>query len=110
MTGAFVASTDMTCLVTSSVQVNASTAGIVTNEAFYFRNAKFVNGGLGVDDIEYGHYGISNGHTGYQPDITRSSLFSVSAGQSIVFGVFIGGLLNAWAGSSVNVATSYSCS
>ena len=108
VTSAFTAPTNMTCVVTSSGQVSANSATAVGDSGF-FRNAVFTNGGAGTNDGQYGHYMVSNGATGYQVDITRTSTFSVLAGQSIVFGGYLGFPDSPWIGSSFVVTTAYDC-
>jgi len=109
VTPAFTAPRLVTCYVTSSVQVNLATAApIGAGAAVYLRNAKLDNG-TNSNDGAYGHYLTSLGVSGNQPDITRSSTFTISAGHSVQFGVFIGNASAPWAGSTAYVSTSFDC-
>jgi hypothetical protein len=45
-----------------------------------------------------------------QPPMTRSSVLSVTAGQTVVFGVYLGGLGGGWYNTPYAATTSYLCS
>jgi hypothetical protein len=102
--GTFTPASTMTCLVTVSVQVAASSAEPAGPTGTYLRTAM----GSAADG-NFGHYLLSTGQTGYQPDITRTSVWPVSAGVPTSFGAYLGGV-SAWAGSSAYVQGSYACS
>jgi hypothetical protein len=110
VTTPFTAQTDMTCVVTSSGQVNANATASAGTPGGFFRAAIFVDGGAGVNDNQYGHYIVSNGLAGYQNDISRTAVFQVNAGQSVVFGGYLGLPPGAWVGSDIRVSTTYACS
>jgi hypothetical protein len=99
---------DMTCEVTTSVQVGASSVMPAGSTSIFFRNARMTTSN--VDDGVYGHYLTSTGTTGNQPSITRTSVFAVSAGVPTQFGAYLGNFGNEWVDSSASVHTSYSCS
>ena len=109
VTTAFVASTNMTCLVTSTAQVFANSAATLGFGAG-FRNAVFINGSAGVNDGVGEMYIPSNGFIGFQPAISRTSVFSVSAGQSVRFGGFLSGRASAWSTGELDLVTAYFCS
>lgn len=108
-TPAFVAPANATCLVTSSIQIEDFTPPVAGITATYFRNAVNRNG-VDSDDGVYGHYIYSTGTNGKQPSMTRSSVISISAGQTIRFGAFLGNVITAFATATVEVQTSYICS
>ncbi len=110
VTAAFTASTDMTCLVTSSGQVSADAAVTAGTAGGFFRNAIFVNGGAGTNDNQFGMYVVSNGLTGLQSSITRTSTFPVTAGQSVQFGGYLGSPASGWSTSAMFLTTAYACS
>ena len=103
----FTASSNLTCIVTSNVQVFSSAVVPVGDTGTYYRNAISRNGTT-VDDGFYGHYLTGGGSSGNQPDMTRTSTFTVIAGQTIRFGVFLGAS-SVLAGTTVQWHLTYGC-
>ena len=108
VTVAFVAPANANCLVTSSVQMSDATPPPVGPTGTFFRNAVKRNG-VDAEDGQFGHYLTSLGVAGVQPDITRTSLISVTAGQTVQFGVYLGSPTT-WAGATMFASTTYLCS
>jgi hypothetical protein len=107
-TSPFTASRDMTCLVTVSGQVNPSTG--FSGQAGYYRSAIWINGGAPQNDGQYGHYIVGNGQAGYQPDMSRTAVYTVLAGQSVAFGGYLGLPPSQWYGADFRVSAGYACS
>jgi hypothetical protein len=107
-TAPFVATRDMRCLITSSMQVDPSGAIPLGNNFGFFRNAASRNGTNANDDL-YGQYLQSNGLITRQDPITRSSVMTVGAGQTVRFGAFLGSVPTGAAGAAASVQTSYLC-
>jgi hypothetical protein len=108
VTGTFVVPAGVSsCLVTSSVQVKPA-AGAPA-ESVYLRNA-VSRDGVNAEDGVYGQYLTNDGSGNKQPSASRSSVLSVSPGQSVAFGVYLGGLTTGWFSAPAAVATSYLCS
>lgn len=108
-TPSFVAPANATCLVTTSIQIDDLTPPALGPTGTYFRNAVSRNG-VNSDDGVYGHYVTSLGVGGKQPAVTRSSVISITAGQTIQFGAFLGNVSTAFAAATVSVQTAYFCS
>ena len=99
----------MSCLVTSSVQIDPGAVAVPIGSNFAFvRNAVSRNGATSEDGV-YGHYIVSNGLITRQPSLTRSSVIQVGAGESVRFGAYLGSVPAGGAGSTVRVQTSYFC-
>lgn len=111
VTPAFTPTTSLLCTVTSSVQVTLASPAPVGANIVYVRNAVRRNGATLANDAQFGHYLTSTGTTGLQPDVTRTSLISVTAGQSVEFGAFLGNVAGSWfnAANTVSVSTEYDC-
>jgi hypothetical protein len=111
ITTPFTPTANLTCVVTTSVQPTVVSPAPVGAQIVYVRNAMRRGGSALSNDTFFGHYLSSNGVAGAQPDMSRTSLFSVTPGQSVEFGVFLGNVAGGWAasGNSVAVATSYDC-
>jgi hypothetical protein len=95
------------CLVTSAVQIQPATTA--APDTLYFRNAVARNN-LVSEDNQYGHYFTNDGTGRKQPSVTRASVILVTPGQTVVFGVYFGGLAGTWYNAAVAVTTSYFCS
>lgn len=108
VTPAFVAPANMTCLVTSSVQFFDNTPPPAGAPGTYLRNSVRRNG-VDAEDLLFGQYFVSNGIAGRQPSMTRSSVISISAGQTIQFGVFLG-FPSPFDGATMYASTAYLCS
>jgi hypothetical protein len=67
------------------------------------------NGANVQDDDLYGHYLQSNGLITRQYVITRSSVMTVDAGETVRFGAFLGSVPTGAAGAGASVQTSYLC-
>jgi hypothetical protein len=108
VTNTFVVPAGVTsCLVTSTVQMQPP--GAAVNEVVYFRNAVSV-GGTSSDDGQYGQYLYNDGGNRKQPPMSRSSVISVTPGQSVAFGVYFGNVSNGWSNAPYAATTSYLCS
>lgn len=107
-TPVFVATASTTCLVTSSIQVDPGNAVPIGNDFGFHRNAVSRNG-TSANDVVWGQYLMSNGLITRQPANTRSSVIGISAGESVRFGAFVGGVAGNAIGASVEVQTSYVC-
>ncbi len=111
VTSVFVVPTGVTsCLVTSTVQMQPS-ATSAPNGVVFFRNAVSRNA-VENDDGQFGQYLYNDLVARRQPPMTRSSVITVTAGQSVQFGVFFGDLNIAlgWYNSPYTATTSYLCS
>jgi hypothetical protein len=95
------------CLITSSAQTQPP--GDAPSGTVYFRNAVTRNA-TSSEDGEYGQYLTNDGTGRKQAAITRSSVMSVSPGESVSFGAFFGSLNGTWFGAGLTVVTSYLCS
>jgi hypothetical protein len=95
------------CLVTSSVQMQPPASA--PNDTTYFRNAVSRNG-VNAEDGSYGHYVYNDGTGRKQPPMTRSSVITVTPGQTVAFGVYFSSLTGTWFNSSYAPTTSYLCS
>lgn len=104
----FVATASATCLVTSSLQIDPVNAVPIGNDFGYHRNAVSRDGVVAEDGV-YGHYVMSNGLITRQPANTRSSIIGITAGQTVRFGAFLGGVSGNGVGASATVQTSYVC-
>jgi hypothetical protein len=111
VTAPFTPTGNLLCTVTSSVQMTLATPAPVGAAIVYVRNAVRRDGNSVANDTHFGHYLTATGTTGVQPDVTRTSLISVSAGHSVEFGAFLGNVAGSWlnAGNSVAVSTEYDC-
>lgn len=109
VTPAFVAAANATCLVTTSLQMKDFTPPPAGDSSTFFRNAVQRNG-TNANDGVFGQYVISNGIAGRQPVISRSSVISIAAGQTIQFGAYLGSSAQWGAGAFVSVQTAYICS
>ena len=98
----------MSCLVTSSVQIDPAGAVPLGSDFAFLRNAVSRNG-VNAQDVVYGQYITSNGLITRQPSITRSSVISVDAGETIRFGAYLGAVPAGAAGGLAYVQTSYLC-
>ena len=110
ITASFVVPSGVTqCVVDSTVQTQPAAAA--PNDVVYFRNAVARNG-LNAEDDQYGHYVYNDGTGRKQPPMSRSSVFSVTAGQTVNFGVYFGNLSAgpAWYNQPFAAITSYLCS
>jgi len=94
-------------MVTSSIQTQPPASA--PNDTVYFRNAVSRNS-VNAEDVQYGPYLYNDGTGRKQPPLTRSSVITVTAGQTVAFGVYFGGLSGTWFNSSYSPATSYFCS
>ena len=102
-----VAPASLRCLVTSTVQTQP--AGLLSN-GVYFRNA-VRRDGVNAEDGQYGMY-LSNDGTGRkQPSVSRTSVLTISSGQTVAFGVYFGDIFvaPAWYNVPYAVTTSYIC-
>jgi hypothetical protein len=104
----FVAARRMSCLVTSSVQVDPGGAVPIGSDIAYVRNAVARNG-VAANDGVYGQYIVSNGLITRQPSLSRSSIIQVEAGESVRFGAYLGGVPASAVGATARVQTSYLC-
>ena len=94
-------------MVTSSIQTQPPASA--PNDTVYLRNAVSRNS-VNAEDSQYGPF-LSNDGTGRkQPPLTRSSVITVTAGQTVAFGVYFGGLSGTWFNSPFSASTSYFCS
>jgi len=107
-TPALVAERDMSCLVTSSVQIDPSGAVPIGSAFAFMRNAVSRNG-VNANDGVRGQYVISNGLITMQASLTRSSVVTVGAGETIRFGAYVDGAPASALGALVEVQTSYVC-
>ena len=108
VTSTFVVPAGVTsCMVTSSIQTQPPASA--PNDTVYLRNAVSRNS-VNADDAQYGPYLYNDGTGRKQPPLTRSSVFTVTAGQTVAFGVYFGGLSGTWFNSAYSPATSYFCS
>jgi len=105
----FTATADATCMVTSTVQLYASTALPAGTTNLFVRNAVSRNG-TATNDVVYGFYLVSNGLVGRQAAMTRSSVMGIKAGEKIQFGAYVGGASGSAVGDDVAVQTAYFCS
>ena len=94
------------CLVTSTVQTQPP--GSAPNDMVFFRNA-VSRDAVNSEDGQYGHYLYNDGTGRKQPTITRSSVLTVTPGQTVAFGVFFSGLTGTWFNSPYSPTTSYAC-
>jgi hypothetical protein len=106
VTPAFTAAANATCLVTSSAQLIPAQGEPAST--VYMRNS-VRRDGADNNDGTFGQYMYSDGTTAYQPSISRSSVFSIVAGQSVQFGAYFGSG-GSFEGSQVNIQTTYACS
>ena len=107
LTASIVVPTGVTrCQVTSSVQTQPPASA--PDDQVFFRNA-VSRAGVYSEDGQYGHYLTNDGSGDRQPTATRASVFTVSPGQTVAFGVFFGGLVGGWNGSVYSPTTSYLC-
>jgi hypothetical protein len=108
-TPAFVAETSATCLVTSSVQLDPGAAAVPLGSDYGFVRNAVSRDGVNAQDGVYGQYLMSNGLITMQPSISRASVIAVSAGQTVRFGAYIGGVGGNGVGAFASVQTAYSC-
>lgn len=106
-TRAFKAKQDALCQVTSSIQVLDTTPPLAGSTTAYVRVAAN-RSGVDSDDGILRHFLTSHGISGYQPTVTRTALMPITAGQTVQFGVSLGGA-TAWEGASMTVQTTYLC-
>ncbi len=95
----FVAESNATCLVTSSVQIDPVNAVPLGDDIAFMRNA-VSRDGVNAQDLVYGQYIMSNGLITRQPAITRASVISVVAGQTVRFGAYLAGVSGNGVGAS----------
>ena len=106
-TRAFKAKQDALCQVTSSIQVLDTTPPLAGSTTAFVRVAAN-RSGVDSDDGILRHFLTSHGISGYQPTVTRTALMPITAGQTVQFGVSLGGA-TAWEGASMTVQTTYLC-
>jgi hypothetical protein len=106
-TNTFTPSVSGSCAVTATTQI--FTGGATTEEGPYFRLAA-KRGGVDANDGTYGHYFVRSPDID-STDMTRSSVFNVTAGQPTLFGVFLGSApsTGGWGGGSVEIHLTYIC-
>lgn len=108
VTPAFVVPASVTsCMVTSTVQLQP--AAVAPNDVVFLRNGVSRNG-VNANDELAGQYLYNDGAGRKQPAMTRSSVLSVTPGQSVAFGVYFDGLVSAWFNTPYSATTSYICS
>lgn len=108
-TPAFVAETNATCMVTSSVQIDPAAAAVPIGSEYGFVRNAVSRDGVNAQDGVYGQYVISDGLTTMQASISRASVIAVSAGQTVRFGAYISGVGGNAVGAVASVQTAYVC-
>lgn len=106
-TRAFKAKQDALCQVTNTMQVLDTTPPLAGSTTAYVRVAVNRNG-VDADDGILRQFLTSHGVAGYQPTVTRSALIPISTGQTVQFGVSLGGA-TVWEGATLSVQTTYLC-
>jgi len=105
----FVAPATATCLVTTTVQMNPSSARVPAGATpSYFLIATARNGVI-RDDGMFAQNFVSNGLAGQQPTLSRSAVVAIAAGDTVKFGIFFV-FQSAWLNVPLTVVTSYICS
>ena len=113
----FTPTVDATCLVTSTIQTQP--AANAPNDRVFLRNAVRRGSGFTGSDANDNFFGqyLTNDLSGRkQPPMSRTSTISVTAGQLVSFGVFLGDISavdisgTAWVGAGIAINTAYICS
>lgn len=108
VTPSFTAERAMSCLVIATIQIVDSSPPAAGGTSTFFKIGIRRNNAT-ADDERDDQVLVSSGAPGRQPSATRSSVFSVSAGQSIEFAVFLKAP-SPWAGATALTQASYFCS
>jgi hypothetical protein len=108
VTAPFVAEATTTCLMISSVQPALTGALPAGTELASVRNAVSRNGEFTNDGIG-GLMAVSGGGVGLQPVVTRASVVTIGAGETVKFGVSVTQPGGAAPGTQVVLQTTYSC-
>jgi hypothetical protein len=98
------------CLVTASTQIASNSSN--TSEGPYYRLAIQKGASAPVNDGFYGHYFQPFSVSGFardSSDLTRSFIFDVNSGESVRFGVYLGGAAPDWVGDSAYPHLTYTC-
>ncbi len=106
LTPAFTATADATCTVISTVQTNGSTSAV--SGEVELKNSIRRNG-VSANDVAAGLRLYNDGVVRLQPPVTRTSLFSISAGQTVDFGIRFSSIAT-WHNVSYALTVMYSCS
>jgi hypothetical protein len=98
------------CEVIVSTQVNSDAQ--ITETGPFYRAAIQRGVNPPEDDAVFGHYfppiwGSSSDL--YSPELTRATVFNVTAGEPTKFGAFLGDALASWAGKTAYVSVTYHC-
>ena len=110
---AFTATLTGRCLVIASTQVTRSTS--TGDRGPFYRLAIKRGSAIPANDGQFGHYFApiwGNGSSLVSPDLTRTFVYNVTAGEVIQFGVYLGFPPATWTGTgtSVDAKISYFCS
>lgn len=110
-TPAFVADSNATCHVSSSVQIDPSgPTPVAAGDTFgWMTNAVSRNGVAAGEVGVHGQYLVSIGTNGPQPGLTRASVIAVAAGETVQFGVRIAAVAGNAVGALAYVQTAYAC-
>ena len=93
------------CVVTASTQISGSAN---TSLGPFYRIAIRHGTDAPINDGLYGHYFTPN-PSGFADDMTRSSVISVTGGQPVQFGAYLGFPEVDWQGDSADVHLTYMC-
>jgi hypothetical protein len=95
---AFTASASGKCVVHIDTQIDPGPTPVPSEQGPFYRTALAVNGGAPTNDFLYGHY-FSWTPINRSEDMTRESVWSVNAGDSLQFGAFFGAAVGSWVGA-----------
>jgi len=100
---------DGRCQVAISSQIFSGSS--TADRGPFYRGAIARAGSSPEDDGFFGHYFYPIFGIGLfvSPDMTRVSVYEVSAGETVQFGAFFGGVPASWAGRSAETNVSYFC-
>jgi hypothetical protein len=98
--------------VNSTIQLRPFTTPPNGATSIRLRNAISRNGTAPVQDDSYGVTFVANGLFGNQPSVSRSSIFTVTAGTSVGFGILVSDvhLTPAFIGGAVDYMLTWNCS
>ena len=86
-TGTFVASFDMTCLVSSDIQIRLGAN--LDGPSFTFLKNAIERDGTDANETARGYNLVRTGVAGNQPSMSRTSQFDVVEGESVQFGIYL---------------------
>ena len=109
VTPTFVAASSTTCLVTSSLQVVMTGTAVPAGGELASVKHMVSRNGSQTNDTAASFVAVSSGARGLQPALTLASTLSISAGETVGFGLFISNVAANATGAMALMQTTYAC-